>query len=495
MVDPEKVNPEKEAFFASLRRERIALTFDDVRMEAGPSQVSAADISTASYFSRNVELKTPIVSAAMDTVTESRMAIAMAKLGGLGVIHAGLDIESQKKEVRRVKFALNEFIDEPRTFTPDVTLEKVLQARDEHKWTFHTFPVVDDEKKLLGLLTQGSFRFSDSVFDSVGAVMTPIEEIVSAPNGTSLEDAYKIMKDHKKTMLPLLDDDGILAGLYLYSDVKEKLEEDRSGFNLDKNGRLRTAAAIPTDDMGVERVREMYKHLDVAVIDTAQGDSSYAFAALKNLKENFPDLDVVVGNISNPKSARLLAEAGADGIKVGQGPGSICTTRIETGIGTPQVTAVYECARAVSGFGIPVCADGGIANRGDIPIAIAAGGDSVMMGGRLAGTKESPGEIIQRPNGAQVKLYRGMGSPSALKASAAARERYGSDNPLAEGVETEVPFRGSVVDVVKKDEKALRKGMSYTGAATIKDHHQETNFYRITNAGLRESHPHDVEII
>lgn len=495
MVNQEQVNPEKEAFFDVLRSQRLALTFDDVRLEAGPSEVSAADINLGSYFSRNVELKTPIVSAAMDTVTESKMAIAMAKLGGLGVIHAGLDIEHQKAEVRRVKFALNEFIDTPVTFAPGITLEKVLETIEKHKLPFHTFPIVNEEKKLLGLLTQGSFRFSDSVQDSVEDVMTPISDIVSAPNGTSLQDAFQIMKAHKKTMLPLVNDDETLAGLYLFSDVKEKLEEDRSEFNLDKNGRLRTAAAIPTDEMGIERVREMYKYLDVAVIDTAQGDSKFAITALENLKSEFPDLDVVVGNISNPESARLLVAAGADGIKVGQGPGSICTTRVETGIGTPQVTAVYECARAIRGSGVPICADGGIVNRGDIPVAIAAGGDSVMMGGRLAGTKESPGEIIQKPNGAQVKVYRGMGSPSALKESAAARERYGSDDPLAEGVETEVPFRGSVVDVVKKDEKALRKGMSYTGAATVKDHQQDTNFHRITNAGLRESHPHDVEIV
>ncbi len=333
--------------------------------------------------------------------------------------------------------------------------------------------------------------------------MTPIEMMKSAPGDTSVKQAFDLMKKYKKKTLPLIEKTtGEVAGLYVLSDVLRIVRGNPEQYNLDKDGRLRVAAAVPTDSEAIERVREMAQYLDVAVIDSAQGDSDYAIDTLKQLvkfrDKEFPHLDIVIGNISNGASALELAKAGADGIKVGQGPGSICSTRVETGSGKPQVTAVYECAEAVAGLDIPICADGGITNAGDISIAIAAGAHCVMMGGKLAGTKETPGEIIMADDRTMVKLYRGMGSPSAMRDSAASRKRYGSNDgskPLPEGVEAYVPYQGPVADVMHHYILALRKSMGYVGSATIEYHREKTDFWRVTNAGMKESRPHDVAII
>lgn len=488
----------KVAFFSKMADRGVALTFDDVRLRTGRSSVSAADVNIESRFSRNVELKAPIVSAAMDTVTTSDMAIAMAKLGGIGVIHAGLSVTEQAKKVRRVKLYLNGLIENPVVVDKNQSVASVLETCKERKFEFRTFPVIDSKRRLIGMLTQNDFDFCKDTNEKVSNIMTPLKDVMSADEKTTVRAAYNLMKKNKKKTLPLVRKDGTLAGLYVLSDILRIVRDNPDHYNLDSNGRLRVAAAVPTTNEALERVRHMREYLDVVVIDTAQGDSDYALATLKALKKEFPDLDVVVGNISEGPSALALAKAGADGIKVGQGPGSICTTRTETGIGCPQVTAVYECTKAVEAFDIPVCADGGIRDPGDISIAIAAGASSVMMGGRLAGTDEAPGDKVVLDNGQVVQLYRGMGSPSAMRDSAASRSRYdvtGPGKPLSEGVEAYVPYQGSVLNVVDHYIKALRKSLAYVGAPDIETHRLETGFWHITNAGIRESRPHDVKVI
>lgn len=488
----------KEKFFKNMADQGLALTFDDVRLRAGRSSVPANEILIESRFSKNIELKVPIASAAMDTVTTANMAIGMAKLGGIGVIHAGLPLQQQRKEVRKVKLHLNGLVENPVIVDRNQTVADVLAMCRDNKFEFRTFPVVDEKQKLVGLLTQNDFDFCDYTDAPAGKVMTPLKEMVTASSNISIKSAYKLMKKHKKKTLPLVHKNGSVKGLYVLSDVLRVVNGNPEQYNLDPDGRLRVAAAVPTSDEALQRVREMHKYLDVVVVDTAQGDSDFAISTLQKLKQEFPDLDVVVGNISEADSALALAKAGADGIKVGQGPGSICTTRTETGIGCPQVTAVYECAKAVESFDIPICADGGIREPGDISIAIAAGASSVMLGSRLAGTNEAPGEKLVMDSGQVVKMYRGMGSPSAMKDSAASRRRYdvsGPGEPLSEGVESHVPYQGSVLNVMDHYIKALRKSLSYVGAADLKTHRRETGFWRITNAGIRESHPHDIKVV
>jgi len=489
---------ERDVFFDRMESQGIALTFDDVRLETNRSDTSATDVSITSQFSRNVELQAPLVSAAMDTVTNSEMAIAMAKLGGIGVIHAVLGAKEQRDEVRRVKLHLNGRIEKPVTVTPGRTLESVLNECTKRDFDFRTFPVVDQENRLIGMLTQNDFDFQESMSRRVGKVMTPISEILSAPSDTSLTDAYQLMQKNKKKTVPLVNEDGTVAGLYILSDVKRIVGGDLGQYNVDNNGRLRVAAAVPTDpEQAVERIHAMSNYLDVVVIDSAQGDSSFSFKTLERLKEEFPDLDVVVGNVTNGLSAKELAAAGADGIKVGQGPGSICTTRVETGIGCPQVTAVYQCAQAVESYGIPVCADGGIRNNGDISIALAAGASSVMMGGMLAGTDEAPGDVLQHDDGSLWKKYIGMGAAIKMRESTASRKRYGADGkgePLAEGVESEVPYIGSVNTLLGFSILALRRSLDYVGAPDLETHRRKTRFYMITNNGINESRPHDVVV-
>lgn len=484
----------KDRFFEVMEAQALALTYDDVRMVTGPSDVSAREVDIVSSFSRNVDLRVPLVSAAMDTVTESRMAIAMAKLGGLGVIHSGLSVEDQKHEVRKVKLHLNGLIERPITIGQSDRVSDVLEMCDQRGFDFRTFPVVDKDNRFVGLLTQNDFDFCSNNSRRVSKIMTKRDEIVFADANTSMKRAHRLMKKHKKKTLPLLNSDGTIAGMYIFSDVQRATSADAINYNLDEDGRLRVAAAVPTDDEALERVQEMAPYLDVVVIDSARGDSKFAFNTLRKIKDAFPDLDVVVGNISSPKSARLLAKAGADGIKVGQGPGSICTTRIKTGVGTPQVTAVYACSQAVKEFGIPVCADGGVTQPGDIPIGIAAGAHTVMMGSRFAGTKETPGDVLTLQDGSKVKLYRGMGSASALRDNASSRKRYETGS-FTEGIEAYVPYAGiEVSEVAAEYEQALRRGMEYVGAKNIKNHREKTKFIRITSAGLRESHPHDVTV-
>lgn len=491
---------EKVEFFEKMEQEGLALTFDDVRLSTGSGDRSQLPdtLDISSRFSQHVELKVPFVSAAMDTVTSGDMAIAMAKLGGLGVIHAAMPLEDQRVEVRRVKMEINGLILKPVTVNENETLESVLKTCTENRFSFRTFPVTNDQEKFVGILTEDDFKYPDNLLARVGEAMTPADKVTSAPVGTTLEEAYHQMQKKKINTLPLLND-GTVEGLYLFRDVS-RIYRAVGQYNVDPEGSLRSAAAVSTGKDTLERIERIRKYLDVVVIDTADGDSYFAFKTLQEIKAVYPDLDVVVGNISDGSSARQLAEAGADGIKVGQGPGSICTTRRETGIGMPQVTAVYECVKALGkDFAhIPVCADGGIKDHGDIPIAFAAGAHSVMMGRMLAGTKEAPGEVLQRRDGSRVKVYRGMGSPSALQENAASRERYGATDSnifLAEGVEAQVPYEGKIDEVLGLCALALRKSMRYVKAPDITYMREQTRLFRITNAGLRESHPHDIDII
>jgi IMP dehydrogenase len=489
----------REAFFDSMEQQGLALTFDDVRLETARSEVSASEVDLSSRFSRNVGLRVPFASAAMDTVTTSNMAIALAKLGGIGVLHAGLSPEQQAKEARKVKLELNVLISKPITVNESATLGEVLEECERRDFDFRTFPVVGEDGRFVGLLTQNDFDFSlGDTGANVGSYMTPIEEVITGPADISVNNAFRIMKDKKKKTLPLLGEDGTVQGLYVLSDVVRSLTDNPDQYNLDNSGRLRVAAAVPSDEGALERIEAMGDYLDVAVIDSAQGDSRFVFDTLKLIKDAHPDLDVMVGNVTNPNSAKELVHAGADAIKVGQGPGAGCKTGPETGIGYPQVTAVYQCARALEGMDVPVCADGGIVNRGDVSIAIAAGASSVMMGSQFAGAKEAPGEITMH-DGAMVKLYRGMGSASAMRDSEASRKRYGVDQtkgvPLEEGVESYVPYKGPVEDVADQLIKALRKSMSYVGSSNIYAHRTQTRFIRTTAAGMRESRPHDVTVI
>ncbi len=486
----------KSDFFDNMERQGVAITYDDVRLKTGHSDVPPTEVALASRFSRNVPLNIPIVSSAMDTVTEWPLAVEIAKLGGLGIIHRGLEPEIQANHVKRVKFYLNGLIDQPIAVHADDTIESIERQRNERGWEFHSFRVVDQNNKLVGILTRNDFDLNDDPGQIVKNVMT--RNLITAPEKTTLDEAYTIMSREKKKILPLVTAANELAGLYVFSDVARIKRGSSSDYNVDDDGRLRVGAAVGTGSEALERVKLMAHRVDVIVIDTAHGDSKPVYDTLTAIKKAYPKLDVVVGNVSEGSSAKRLVKAGADGIKVGQGPGSICTTRVVAGIGCPQVTAIYNCVKALEGTGIPVCADGGISQSGDIPIALGAGAHSVMLGRLLAGTKEAPGQIVMH-QGNQVKIYRGMGSLGAMMDSRGARERYGqrdtsTEKLVPEGVEGLVPYRGTMSDLMVQYVGGLRAGMGYVGAANVEELREKGDFYRITGAGVRESHPHDIVI-
>src|SRR3989344_6799288 len=388
-------------------RRGLALTFDDVRLKTGYSEVLPDNVDVSSRFSKNVPLKIPLVSAAMDTVTEYKMAIELAKLGGIGVIHRNLSIEEQAFNVSKVKHHLNGLIEKPICVFEGDSIQSILDKIEDKKFGFKSFPVLNFEGKMVGLITRNDFDFCDNFNCTVKEIMS--SDLLTAPENTTIDQAFDIMKKEKKKVLPLLRINGDLAGMYSFSDVKRIKTCAIFSHNLDKKGRLRVAAAVGVGEDALKRVKALVeKEVDAVVIDTAHADTKSVMETLKRIKSEFL-VDVVVGNVSVGESARRLAEAGADGIKVGQGGGSICTTRIIAGIGRPQVSAIYDCSKAVEGYGIPICADGGLRHSGDIPIALAAGAHSVMIGGMLAGTEESPGEIVFF-QGRKWKAYRGMGS-------------------------------------------------------------------------------------
>lgn len=487
----------KDDFFTKMDARGLALSYGDVRLKTAHSTILPADADVSSWFSRRVPLKCPIISSPMDTITEHEMAIEMAKMGGLGIIHRGLSPEKQAAEVAKVKFYLNGLIKKPTCVYEYQTIEDVLKMIEENDIPFRSFPVLDRNEKLAGLLTNNDFDFSADHKLEVSKIMS--HDLIKAKEGTGLEEAYQIMRDSKKKVLPIVDKDGKLAGMYIYSDVKRLITGGSPSYNLDDNKNLRVGAAIGIGADAFERLRLLAPiGIDVVVIDTAHADTEIVIETLREIKKEYPNIDVVVGNVSEGESARRLAEAGADGIKVGQGPGSICTTRVVAGIGCPQVTAIYNCAKAVRGMPVPVCGDGGIQQTGDITIALAAGASSVMLGNMLSGTKETPGDVVIQ-QGVSVKEYRGMGSLAAMQASKASRERYGQtqnekDKLVPEGVEGIVPYKGEVSQIIFQCLGGLRSGMGYVGAKTIKELQEKADFYRISGAGLNESHPHNLMV-
>jgi len=478
------------------REEGLALTFDDVRLRTNYAEIMPDDVNIESRFSRNVGLKIPIVSAAMDTVTEYELAIELAKLGGIGVIHRSLDLEDQVFHVAKVKHHLNGLIEKPICVNQNESVDNILSRRESKDYKFHSFPVLNDDGRLVGIVTGNDFEFCEDQSLSIKKIMST--ELLTALEGTSIDDAYKLMCKEKKKILPLINCKGEIAGMYVFSDVRRIKTRSAETYNVDVRGQLRVAAAVGTGEEALERVSKLtIKNVDVIVIDTAHGDSKAVFETLERIKKDYL-VDVVVGNVSVSDSAKRLANAGADGIKIGQGPGSICTTRIVAGVGRPQVSAIYDCARAIEGDNIPLCADGGLRNSGDITIAIAAGAHSVMIGGMLAGTEEAPGETVF-VDGHPYKEYRGMGSVGAMEKSRSSRERYfqkqtGKNQIIPEGIEGRVSYKGKLADILFQYVGGLRRGMGYAGSSSIEELREKGDFDRITSAGFSESHPHDIII-
>lgn len=489
----------KDRFFRRMEMLGLAVSYGDVRMRTGYSEVLPFEVELTSRFSRNVPLNSPIISSPMDTVTERKMAIKMAMLGGLGIIHKGLSPKDQAAEVASVKFYLNGLIKKPICFQQTDTIGEIERLMEEkgYKERFQSFPILTKKGKLAGLLTHNDFEFCLDPQLTAKQVMS--RKLIKAQPGITIEEVFQLMVANKKKVIPLVDNDGLIAGMYVFKDVKRIMTGGDPIYNLDANGNLRVGAAIGVGEEALARAELLYnKGVDVVVIDTAHGNTLSAVTTLTELKRRYPELDVVVGNISEGEAAKRLADAGADGLRIGQGPGSICTTRVVTGIGCPQVTAVYTCAKAVRGMDVPVCADGGIENTGDITIAIGVGADCVMLGSMLAGTDQAPGDIID-VNGVPMKHYRGMGSLGAMQDSIESRRRYGQDKSpkdklVPEGVEGAVPYKGDVEKVIVQCLGGLRNGMGYGGARTIAELQAKANFYRISGSGLKESHPHGIII-
>jgi IMP dehydrogenase len=479
-------------------KEGLALTFNDVRLKTDYAKVMPDNVNTQTFFSKNIALKIPIVSAAMDTVTTSKMAIALAKLGGIGIIHKNMSVEEQASQVAKVKYHLNGLIEKPIFVYESEPIFEVLQKIEE-KYSFTSFPVLNNEETLVGVVTGNDFDFCKDDQLLIKNIMTPVSNLLTLPKGTPLKKAYDEMISQKKKVIPLVNDKNKLEGLYIFSDVQRIIEGSFEKYNTDKNGRLVVGAAIGAGADAILRAQKLVEEqVDVLIIDTAHGDSLPVYETIKKIKELLPNVDVVVGNVSVGESAKRLIEAGADGIKVGQGPGSICTTRIIAGIGRPQVSAIYDCAKVAQEHKIPICADGGLTNSGDITIAIAAGASCVMLGSMLAGTEETPGKTIFL-DGQSRKIYRGMGSLGAMEKNKGSRERYGQKDTgkkelVPEGIEGIVLSKGKLKDVIVQYVGGLKRGMGYVGAATIEELQQKGQFDRLTGAGMAESHPHDIKI-
>lgn len=468
------------------------LTFDDVLLIPAFSNVLPREVNLASKFSRRISLNVPIVSAAMDTVTEWQLAIAIAREGGIGVIHKNMSIEEQARQVHAVKRAENGMIYDPVTIRCGSTVRQALEMMAEYH--IGGIPVVDSEMTLRGIVTNRDLRFERNLDRVVDEVMTS-ENLVTTDQSTDLEKAADILQQHKIEKLPVVDNDGKLIGLVTYKDITKA--KDKPNACKDRLGRLRVAAGIGVTADSMQRATALVKAgVDALVIDTAHGHSAGVVKVLEDVKSAFPDVDVVVGNIATGEAARFLVEHGADGVKVGIGPGSICTTRVVAGVGVPQLSAVYDVAKALEGTGVPLIADGGIRYSGDIVKALAAGGHSVMLGGMLAGVEESPGDTIIF-NGRKFKSYRGMGSLEAMEKGSKDRYFQGTVSDVKklvpEGIAARVPYKGTLYEVVYQMLGGLRAGMGYCGAKDIEALHH-ARFTRITAAGMLESHPHDVAI-
>ena len=468
------------------------LTFDDVLLIPAYSEVLPNSVDLRSKFSRNITLNVPFVSAAMDTVTEAQLAIAIAREGGIGVIHKNMSIEEQARQVHMVKRAENGMIYDPVTIKTGATVKHALDMM--HEFHIGGIPVVDNDMNLLGIVTNRDLRFERDLSRRIDEVMTK-DNLITTNQSTNLEEAADILQKHKIEKLPVVDQNGKLVGLVTYKDITKA--KDKPNACKDSMGRLRVAAGIGVTGDSLQRAEALVKAgVDAIVIDTAHGHSAGVVKTLREVKAAFPQIDVVVGNIATGDAARFLVENGADGVKVGIGPGSICTTRIIAGIGVPQLSAVYDVAKALEGTGVPLIADGGIRYSGDIVKALAAGAYSVMLGGMFAGVEESPGETIIF-NGRKFKSYRGMGSLEAMEKGS--KDRYFQGNVtdnrklVPEGIAARVPYKGSLYEVAYQMIGGLRAGMGYCGAPTIEALHK-AQFVRITNAGVAESHPHDVAI-
>ena len=469
-----------------------ALTYDDVLLLPAYSEILPRDTDTTTFLSRNIRLNIPLVSAAMDTVTEYEMAIGMAHLGGLGFIHKNMSITEQAEQVKKVKRSESGMILDPFILTEDATLRDALAIMNNHK--IGGIPIVNGDGKLTGILTNRDLRFQKDTSRKVTEIMTK-ENIITADEGIDLLKAEGILQEYKIEKLPVIDKQGRLKGLITYKDILKK--KDRPDACKDSFGRLRVGAAVGVTKDLFERVDALKKAgVDVISIDTAHGHSKGVITALKEVKKEFPGLEVIVGNVATADGAKALAEAGADGIKVGIGPGSICTTRVIAGVGMPQLSAVYESVKALAGSGVPVVADGGIRFSGDIVKAIAAGANTIMVGSMLAGTEEAPGEVTIF-EGRKYKSYRGMGSLEAMEDGS--KDRYFQDAEedvkklVPEGIVGRVPFKGKVSEVIYQMIGGLKAGMGYCGAKDI-DTLKKAKFVKITPAGVREGHPHDIQI-
>ena len=473
-----------------------ALTFDDVLLVPAFSQVLPKDVNLSTQFTRNIRLNLPLVSAAMDTVTEARLAIAIAQEGGIGIVHKNLTAQEQAAQVAKVKRYESGVLRDPVVITPEHTVLQVMQLSDE--LGISGFPVIDGGK-VVGIVTGRDLRFETRYDVKVREIMTPRERLITVNEGASAAEAKALLNKHKLERLLIIDDQDRLKGLITVKDITKQTTFPNAA--RDADGRLRVGAAVGVGEGTEERVEALVKAgVDALVVDTAHGHSKGVIERVRWVKQNYPHIDVIGGNIATGAAAKALAEAGADGVKVGIGPGSICTTRIVAGVGVPQITAIDNVATALAGSGVPLIADGGVRYSGDIAKAIAAGASSVMMGGMFAGTEEAPGEIVLF-QGRSYKSYRGMGSIGAMQQGSADRyfQESSTGNPNAdklvpEGIEGRVPYKGSVVSILFQQAGGLRASMGYCGCATIEDMRSTAEFVQITAAGIRESHVHDVQI-
>ena len=467
------------------------LTFDDVLLLPGKSSILPGQADTRTCVSRKISINVPVVAAAMDTVTDSRLAIAIARQGGIGIIHRNMTIDRQAEEVDKVKRSESGMIVDPVTIGPEMSVRQALEIMNKYKVS--GLPVTRGTK-LVGILPNRDLRFERNLDQPVSAVMTK-DNLVTVPVGTTLEEAEKILQKHRIEKLLVVDKDFGLKGLITVKDIQKKLEFPNA--TKDEHGRLRAGAAIGATGDFLERAQELAREkVDVLAIDTAHGHTTRVMEAIRDVKRKLPEMQVLAGNVATAEGARDLIALGVDGLKVGIGPGSICTTRIVTGTGVPQITAILECSRAAHGSGVPVIADGGIKFSGDITKAIAAGAAAVMIGGLFAGTEESPGETILY-QGRTFKSYRGMGSLGAMEAGSAdryAQEDAARGKSVPEGIEGQVPYKGALAALVEQLVGGLRSGMGYCGAANLKELQENSKFIRISSAGLRESHVHDVII-
>jgi len=471
-----------------------ALTFDDVLLVPARSDVLPRDVSLGSQLTRDIRLNIPVLSAAMDTVTEARMAIALAQEGAIGIVHKNLASAQQAAEVARVKRYEAGVVKEPVTIAPHMTVRDVLNLSRQHK--FSGLPVVDDNGRVVGIVTNRDLRFEDRFDQSVASIMTPRERLVTVPEGASREMVIALLREHRLERVLVVNNAFELRGLITVKDILKSSEYPNA--SKDEHGRLRVGAAVGVGGDTEDRVAQLAEAgVDVIVVDTAHGHSQGVLSRVQWVKKHYPKIQVIGGNIATADAARALVDHGADAVKVGIGPGSICTTRIVAGVGVPQISAVSNVADALVGTGVPLIADGGIRFSGDISKAIAAGAHTVMLGGLFAGTEEAPGEV-ELFQGRSFKSYRGMGSLGAM--AKGSKDRYFQDNEanveklVPEGIEGRVPYKGSVLAVLHQLMGGLRSSMGYLGCATIDDLHQNATFVEISSAGMKESHVHDVQI-